>query len=583
MTFANTSYIMLNKRLDDDTSQVLPATKDCSYPSLDGSLLLPDLINFHLRHNSSLPCYLYSNDAKASFSPPKTTVITYLEFAHACHRVAHMLRPHRVGNEGQVVGIVASTDTILYHTVVAGMMLAGFIPLPMAPTNSPAAIVNMLRKTGCRRLLTIQRNHESLLTGIRTEIMNSGDQIELDVEEIPYLARVYPCLGAETSEHPFEPYPSCETRPQMDDTLIYIHSSGSTGLPKPIPTSHLTAVQRWSCPIVYDPRVYPIPIRLGTMSLPPFHAMGISLQIFVPLASVRGVVVFPPTSFDDPYSRPIVPTPDNILDAVRSTGANALIASPTFLEAWSTSPEALRTLATQEMVVYGGGLLPTKTGDKLVASGVHIGCLYGGTEFGSLTQFIPRMEDRVDEHWSWQRFSNRAEYRWIPQGDGLYELHVLNTEIHELSIVNLPDVKGYATGDIFIKHPTRENLWKIVGRADDIISLTSGENVIPSLLESIISTNACISGAIVFCNGANKLGVLVEPRPNSDMTSDTDKAKLKASLRPEIEEANQNVSSSCQIDEEMILVTSLDRPMLRTGKGTIMRKATLQMYELRYQ
>lgn len=32
---------------------------------------------------------------------------------------------------------------------------------------------------------------------------------------------------------------------------------------------------------------------------------------------------------------------------------------------------------------------------------------------------------------------------------------------HQLSVENLPDVKGYATGDVFIKHPTIEGFWKM--------------------------------------------------------------------------------------------------------------------------
>ena len=36
---------------------------------------------------------------------------------------------------------------------------------------------------------------------------------------------------------------------------------------------------------------------------------------------------------------------------------------------------------------------------------------------------------------------------------------------------------AYSSGDLFLKHPTEENLWKFYGRVDDQILLASGEEV----------------------------------------------------------------------------------------------------------
>lgn len=38
-------------------------------------------------------------------------------------------------------------------------------------------------------------------------------------------------------------------------------------------------------------------------------------------------------------------------------------------------------------------------------------------------------------------------------------------------------VPAYATNDLFAPHPTREDMWKIVGRADDQIVLSNSEKV----------------------------------------------------------------------------------------------------------
>ena len=58
--------------------------------------------------------------------------------------------------------------------------------------------------------------------------------------------------------------------------------------------------------------------------------------------------------------------------------------------------------------------------------------------------------------------------------------------------MNLPDVEGYATSDLFEPHPTKDGLWKMLvqsflstlsrlivlystGRKDDVITLSSGK------------------------------------------------------------------------------------------------------------
>lgn len=56
----------------------------------------------------------------------------------------------------------------------------------------------------------------------------------LSIQEAPALAQCFPELGRETAEHKFNPYPARSTPLEMDELLFYLHSSGSTGIPKPI-------------------------------------------------------------------------------------------------------------------------------------------------------------------------------------------------------------------------------------------------------------------------------------------------------------------------------------------------------------
>ncbi|KAJ7851549.1 hypothetical protein B0H13DRAFT_1448537, partial [Mycena leptocephala] len=84
-------------------------------------LLIPDIVSLNSKMNPSRPFYIYANTESSEIT------ITNLEFGRATHRSAHFLRPNREGPDGQVVALLALSDTVLYHAAVAGLMTAGFI------------------------------------------------------------------------------------------------------------------------------------------------------------------------------------------------------------------------------------------------------------------------------------------------------------------------------------------------------------------------------------------------------------------------------------------------------------------------
>jgi hypothetical protein len=56
-------------------------------------------------------------------------------------------------------------------------------------------------------------------------------------------------------------------------------------------------------------------------------------------------------------------------------------------------------------------------------------------------------------------------------------------------------------------------------------------------------------------------------------------SSLEIPQRPQIEEANKEAPAFSRIFKEMILVTSSEKPLLRTGKGTVAKKATVKLYD----
>lgn len=128
---------------------------------------------------------------------------------------------------------------------------------------------------------------------------------------------------------------------------------------------------------------------------------------------------------------PIVPSPQNILDACKAVGATSLPIVPALLEAWSHSDSAVAYLASMEAVGSAGGPLSTKAGERLLAGGVKLISVYGSTECGACSRLfdIDYESDAADkktkDDWEWYAFTDCITRRWIPQGDGTYELQIL--------------------------------------------------------------------------------------------------------------------------------------------------------------
>ncbi|KAG2362415.1 putative aminoadipate reductase [Suillus spraguei] len=559
-------------------------------PPLDGSLLFPDIIDFHMHRNASLPIYIFPDTQTGA-----STSISYREFGRATHRVAHAFRPSRTGLEGEVIAIVVHTDTLLYTTLIAGLMIAGIVPFPMSPRNPPQAIVDLLLRTRCRRIASIRQNHAALLDDVRRLMGNNGPS--LTIIEIPPISEVYPHLGNESLVHSFIPYPKRSTATRITETILYMHSSGSTGFPKPIAQNHRGQLSWMNAPLLWQYRNYPS-VRLGVMALPPFHIFGVAAQLYAMLIGVTATL-YAPTSVGDRRTLPTIPTSDNMIECISQTGTNIVLCVPYHLEQWADSEEALKMLRKMGYVVYGGGPLSEKKGDFLTSAGVPLAQLYGATECGPVSILPPReLVVNGNPYWQWVEFSDTVNIRWAPHDLDLYECQVLvctkaqsklcarsaslqRSDKLQPSIENLPDVQGYATNDLFVRHPTQKHLWKIVSRADDVIVLSSGEKTVPSQMETIIGCCPYVNGAVMFGRERNQVGVLIEPTADHfiDVDNEEQVAQFRNRVWPYVEDANGSVPTYGRIFKEMILVARRDKPVSRTMKGTIERKAALQAYE----
>ena len=97
-------------------------------------------------------------------------------------------------------------------------------------------------------------------------------------------------------------------------------------------------------------RDHSVPIRIGAMALPPFHAFAFYAQFACALFNSLTVALYPPV-VTEPSAQPVMPTPDNILVHVQQTQSNCLTVVPAMLQAWSQSTSDIEALRSLEVVV----------------------------------------------------------------------------------------------------------------------------------------------------------------------------------------------------------------------------------------
>ncbi|KAL9627444.1 MAG: hypothetical protein Q9204_006562 [Flavoplaca sp. TL-2023a] len=133
--------------------------------------------------------------------------------------------------------------------------------------------------------------------------------------------------------------------------------------------------------------------------------------------------------------------------------------------------------------------------------------------------------------------------------------------------------------DVYEPHPTKPDLWRFVGRSDDIIVFSNGEKFQPLVMEGMITDHPAVKAALVTGQGRFQTALLLEP---ADVSIASPGAFIDE-VWPTIQKANRQCATQGSIAKDFILVTSPEKPMLRASKGTVQRKSTLRLYEREFE
>ncbi|KAJ7171136.1 acetyl-CoA synthetase-like protein [Mycena filopes] len=533
-------------------------------PPLDHDFSIPELYRHHSLKSPTHTVFMYSD-----LDAGTTTFINYREaWSSICKSAAivsrNLFKSHSSApSRPAVIAVMAASDTLSYIYLLIAIMSLGYTAFPMSPRNNAEATANLLKTTGAAYIFTNNDGPNHTLVNDARALL-SKDGLSLDILPMPQYKDLMNMSDVKAMELP---------QIHNDDTMLILHSSGTTAFPKPIWTTKKALINLSNIPCYGELDL--TNKRVAVHTNPAFHAMGSGTYL------VRFGAIF---AVYNPL-KPVIPTPANFLASWVADKCDIVFCVPIFLEAWAPDPKNVAKLRALDSVLFGGASVNKSIGDMLTQEGVVMHPFWGSTEIGPATMFVPRDPPPPDQ-WDYFRISNHITFYMKPREglENVFEPILIPTETcfpHAPLNTFYDDKPAFNVGDLLERHPTNPERWRVYGRQDDQIMLSLGENVNPLPIEHIISQDKHIAAAVVFGSHRPHAGVLVQPIPEPDGKTELDEEQLeylRTLIWPSVEKANSTVPPYARIQKNMILTTSSRKPLEYTTKGTPRRPVALRIY-----
>ncbi|KAE9973609.1 hypothetical protein BLS_003501 [Venturia inaequalis] len=459
----------------------------------------------------------------------------------AAHRYATSgLIPENISStEAETVAILAPSD-LDYVVTIFALSRMSFSVLFLSNRLSTEAYVSLLQKTKCTKLVS-----------------GSGNWKVAELIQAQHSVSLFSLVKKPAYDIPIPSAPRLVIPiPHNVSTRIafIVHSSGSTGLPKPIFQTHKACLSNYSSGIGFR----------AFLTLPLYHNHGISTLFRAIFAGKKIAMMNANLPLSD----------SNLVDAMESADPESFHGVPYALKLLSETERGVQALKKCKLVLYGGSSCPDEVGDVLVRQGVYVVGHYGATEMGQLmTSFRPP----EDTAWNYMRpLSSAKPYiRMIERSPNIYECIVLPGLPSKVLSNSSDPPNSYHTSDTFTPHPTIPDAWKYLGRLDDRITLVNGEKVLPIPYEHHIRQHELVSEVVLFGVGRAIPGMFIVP---SEKARQLHSSEILETLMPLVEAANSRTEAFGRISREMIEILDVDVEYPRTDKGTVIRAAFYKQF-----
>ena len=429
-----------------------------------------------------------------------------------------------------------------------------------SPRNSIPAHVNLFNLLDCTTLLA-PKPQPPIISALAAAH-------KLHVIEVPSIDE----FTSKRHRH----YPFIKTFDEAShEPLLAFHTSGSTGLPKPIVWSHAFAAAYVKMTQLDPPSGFESQDRLFQANrilfmLPPFHAANHCVNLCNAINN-RTSIIYPLAA--------AIPTAQVMADALKHTTVDVAFVPPTIVTDVGKDSAMLDFVAQRlDTLIYAGGDVPQAFGHP-VASRMQLVNIYGASEMGVPPAIRPEGA-WPREDWKYVNIHPDTGVEFEHCSDDLYELCLVRNpriESYQPVFKLYPDLQRFRSGDLFSRHPTKPGLWKHRGRADDIIVFLTGEKTNPTTMEEHINSHPEVRAALVAGAQRFQAALLIELVAEKKLSA-AERAEALERIWPTIQESNKDCPTHAIIDKSHILFVDPDKPMLRAGKGTVQRRPTISLY-----
>ncbi|PWN88007.1 acetyl-CoA synthetase-like protein [Acaromyces ingoldii] len=449
---------------------------------------------------------------------------------------------------GTPVAIFLGSDANIFVYLVALTKLGNPFAL-FSSRLSAEAVTALCTRAGIRSILTDQRTVVTWAQCQQSLGEAEGEAVR-QVDALPLAAWLTDASvpASITVEKGDEVDPN-------DCSVAIFHSSGSTGLPKPIFHCH-----RYLLGYAANHELSADAVGVTLSTLPLYHGFGLLAPCLS--LSIGMTVVLPAAT--------TIPTGLSTAAMLHLQPAKRIFIVPATLGEMEADAAGLALLQQLQQVVVGGAPMKLSLGERLEAAGVSLLNHFGVTEIGALAPIcVPAPSCRYNWRYLLVRNDINIQLQTLPLQDGGGSLLRLGARPF-----------GWAD-DFWVQDALEENAdagdgrrqVRIRGRVDELIVLATGEKVSPIAAESALREHPLVTDAVMFGNGRFQVGLIVE-------TASTAGASVTAQdLGPTLDELNRVSDAHAQIDATLIVLTQkAKKALVRTPKGNPERKANVDLF-----
>ncbi|MFD4370292.1 FadD3 family acyl-CoA ligase [Streptomyces sp. NPDC058486] len=401
--------------------------------------------------------------------------------------IARGLRP------GDAVAVWAP-NSARWVVAALGAVAAGGVLVPVNTRYRAAETADILRRSRTRLLFT---EHDFLGTDYRALLADSGEELPLLERTVALHTEDWTDFLSAADRVPAAERLARSAAVRPDDPADILFTSGTTGRPKGVPTTHGQNLR------VYDAWARTVTLRRGDRYLlvnPFFHTFGYKAGVLACL--LHGATIVPEPVFDA----------ETVLGRMRDERISVLTGAPTVFTSLIHHPaRASYDLSALRMAVTGAANIPTALIEQIRSLGARsVSTAYGLTESTGVVAICPPHESPETLARTSGTALEGTELRVdAPPGEPGEILtrgyHVMRGYLDDpAATAEAVDADGWLrTGDVGVLDA--RGFLRITDRLKDMF-VVGGFNVYPAEIEQVLRTHPAVLDAAVVGAPDGRLG-----------------------------------------------------------------------------